>query len=121
MNSRQTTEDVQLHGVTIPAGSLVLLVIASANRDDRRFHHPDEFDVHRTDLQHERVFTSIGEHFAFGAGRHFCLGSKLARNEIEVATSTLLDRFPDMRLADGVVPTWHGVKARALEELPVTL
>jgi cytochrome P450 len=121
MNSRETTEDVELHGTPIPAGSLVLLVIASANRDERRFAHSNEFDPHRTDLDHGRVFSSAGEHFAFGAGRHFCLGARLAKSEIEIAATALLDRFPGMRLADDTTPVWRGVKARALDRLMVTL
>jgi cytochrome P450 len=121
MNSRQTTEDVELHGVSIPAGSLVLLVIGSANRDERRFDHPDEFDPDRADLNHDRVFSNAGEHFAFGVGRHFCLGARLAKSELEIASNVLFDRFPDMRLAEGFEPRWKGVKGRSLEELRVTL
>jgi pulcherriminic acid synthase len=121
MNSRQVTEDVEMHGQHIPAGSLVVLVIASANRDDARFSDPDTFDPRRTDLDHEKVFNNTGEHFAFGGGRHFCLGAMLARSEIEVGMNLLLDRFPNMRVADGFTPQWNGVKARYLGQLLLTL
>jgi pulcherriminic acid synthase len=121
MNSRQVTEDVELHGRHIPAGSLVVLVIGSANRDEARFVDADVFDPHRTDLEHEKVFNNTGEHFAFGGGRHFCLGAMLARSELEVGMNLILDRFPDVRLADGFTPVWSGVKARYLPELPLTL
>jgi pulcherriminic acid synthase len=121
LNSRKVTEDVELHGVRIPAGSLVLLLIASANRDERRFDHADEFDPARTDLNHDKVFTNSSEHFAFGGGRHFCLGAMLAKSQLEVASNMFLDRFPEMRLADEFTPTWKGIKMRSVESLLVTL
>ncbi len=121
MNSRQVTEDVELHGQFIPAGSLVVLLIASANRDERRFDHADVFDPRRTDLDHEKVFNNTGEHFAFGGGRHFCLGAMLARSEIEVGMNLLMDRFPNMRVAEGFTPSWTGVKARYQPKLLLTL
>jgi len=121
LNSRKLTEDLDLHGVHMPAGSLVLLLIASANRDERRFQNPDVFDPRRPDLDHEKTFTNSGEHFAFGGGRHFCLGAMLAKSELEVGTNMLMDRFPNMRLADGIEPMWHGVKMRSVTQLIVTL
>jgi pulcherriminic acid synthase len=121
LNSRKVTEDVELHGVRIPAGSLVLLLIASANRDERRFDHADEFDPARTDLNHDKVFTNSSEHFAFGGGRHFCLGAMLAKSQLEVASNMFLDRFPEMRLADEFTPAWKGIKMRSVERLLVTL
>lgn len=121
LNSRKVTEDVELHGVRIPAGSLVLLLIASANRDERRFDHADEFDPARTDLNHTRVFSNSSEHFAFGGGRHFCLGAMLAKSQLEVASTMLMDRFPGLRLADGFTPRWKGIKMRSVEQLLVTL
>ena len=121
MNSRQVTEDIELHGQHIPAGSLVVLMIGSANRDEARFDHADQFDPRRSDLEHEKVFNNTGEHFAFGGGRHFCLGAMLARSEIDVGMNLLLDRFPNMRVADGFTPAWTGVKARYLPRLLLTL
>jgi cytochrome P450 len=121
MNSRQVTEDIELHGQQIPAGSLVVLMIGSANRDEARFDRADQFDPHRTDLEHEKVFNNTGEHFAFGGGRHFCLGAMLARSEIDVGMNLLMDRFPNMRVADGFTPAWTGVKARHLPQLLLTL
>jgi cytochrome P450 len=121
MNSRQVTEDVELHGQHIPAGSLVVLMIGSANRDEARFDHADQFDPRRTDLEHEKVFNNTGEHFAFGGGRHFCLGAMLARSEIDVGLNLLMDRFPNMHVAAGFRPAWTGVKARYLPRLLLTL
>lgn len=121
MNGRQAVEDIEIEGTLIPAGSLVMLIIASANRDERRFEASETFDIHRKDLDHEKAFSASGDHFAFGFGRHFCLGSNLARNELEISMNVLLDRFPDMRLADGQEPRWSGLKMRSVESLPVIL
>jgi pulcherriminic acid synthase len=121
MNSRAAAVDLDLHGQHIPAGSLVVLMIGSANRDERRYREPDRFDPHRRDLEHEKVFNNTGEHFAFGGGRHFCLGAMLARSELEIGMNILLDRFPNMRFADRFHPVWQGVKARSLPQLLLTL
>ena len=121
MNGRVTTEDIEIKGVKIPAGSLVMLIMASANRDDRRFSNPNTWDMHRTDLNHAKAFASTGEHFAFGYGRHFCLGAMVAQKELETSLNVFLDRFPDMRLADGFVPTSKGIKMRSPIELRIVL
>jgi pulcherriminic acid synthase len=121
MNGRLVTEDVELHGVPIPAGTLVMLIMASANRDEERFADAETFDPDRADLNHERAFSAAGDHFAFGWGRHFCLGAMLAKSELEIAAGVLLDRFPDMRFADGFEPKWTGLKMRSVESLLVTL
>jgi cytochrome P450 len=78
-------EDVELHGETIPAGSPVLLLLASANRDPRRYPDADQFDIGREQIQH----------LTFGFGVHFCLGAHLARLEGRVALDELLNRFPE--------------------------
>lgn len=67
---RRPTEDTELHGVVIPKGALVHVVIGAANRDPRRFSEPDVFDIDRPNKT---------DHLAFGAGPHFCPGSALAR------------------------------------------
>ncbi len=121
MNGRQLTNDVEVEDVTIPEGSLVLLLIASANRDERRFSNPEMFDPARADLNHERTFTAAGEQFAFGGGRHFCLGAMLAKSELEHASNALLDRFAAMDLAPGFRPRWKGLKMRSVESLQVRL
>ncbi len=83
--ARYMMEDADYHGTTIPAGSPILLVLASANRDPRRYRDPDVFDIHRDDIQH----------LTFGYGLHFCLGANLARLEGRVALDELLTRFPE--------------------------
>jgi len=69
----------------VPAGSAMLLMLASANHDERRFPDPERFDIHRKD----------GSHVAFGYGVHFCLGAALARLEGRIALDEVLNRFPD--------------------------
>jgi cytochrome P450 len=94
---RFTTEDVEIGGVTIPQGEPVSVSMLSANRDPDAFPDPDRLDLTRTP-------GSLG-HLAFAHGPHFCLGAALARVETEVALTTLIDRFPRMRLAGDPVRT----------------
>jgi pulcherriminic acid synthase len=121
MNGRKIIQDVEIQGKHLPAGTLVMLLMASANRDEDRFADPDTFNYHRTDLDHGKTFTAAGDTFAFGSGRHFCLGAMLAKSELEMASNVLLDRFPDMRLTEGFEPQWSGLKMRSVDSLQVTL
>jgi cytochrome P450 family 142 subfamily A polypeptide 1 len=91
--NRTTTSDTTLHGRTIPAGSSVLLMYASANRDERHFVNPEGFDIRR----------HPNPHVSFGFGPHFCLGASLARLEIRVMYEELLRRLPGIELAPGAV------------------
>ena len=83
--ARYVTRDVEIHGKTVPADSIIQFIVGAANRDDRRFTNPDHFDVHRPPLPH----------LTFGRGIHTCLGSALARVEGRVALEELLKRFPN--------------------------
>ncbi len=83
--ARYVTEDIDYHGQTVSAGSALLLMLASANRDERRFENPDRFDIHR----------DIGQLATFGYGAHFCLGAALARLEGRIALDEVLNRFPE--------------------------
>ena len=108
---RFAREDVTLHGVTIPKGELVLAVLASANRDETQFVHPQRLDLAR----------NPNRHLAFGQGVHFCLGAPLARLEGQIAIPMLLSRFPELRLS---IPLerlrWRPTfVVRGLESLPV--
>ncbi len=85
IQGRYVVEDVEYHGQTIPEGSALLLLNASANRDERKFTNGDAFDIHR----------QIDHHLSFGYGIHFCLGAALARMEGRVALDEVLQRFPD--------------------------
>jgi cytochrome P450 len=86
---RVTTEDVQLGGVTIPAGEMVLPFFQAANRDPSAFHDPNQLDIGRSE----------GSHLSFGAGLHHCLGAQLARMELQEAFRALLTRMTGVQLA----------------------
>ncbi|MBL7489836.1 cytochrome P450 [Frankia sp. AgB1.9] len=86
LQGRTTKRDVELHGVTIPAGDRVMLITGSALRDERVYENPDVFDLNRRD-EPSTVF--------FGFGIHRCLGAHLARLEVRVALEEVLRRFPD--------------------------
>ncbi|MEV6299671.1 cytochrome P450 [Actinoplanes sp. NPDC051861] len=110
---RVATEDVEIGGVTVPAGDPVVVVLLSANRDEERFSGADQMRLDRT----------LNAHLAFGHGIHYCLGAPLARLEAQIAFTALLDRHPGLSLA--VAPEdlrWRpGQLLRGLEELPVRL
>jgi cytochrome P450 len=90
--SRIARQRLEIAGVDVPAGQFVVLNLTAANRDPRRFHDPDRFDVGRHD----------NRHLSFGFGIHYCLGANLARMEGEVVLATLLDRFAEIEvIADG--------------------
>ncbi|HUY23397.1 MAG TPA: cytochrome P450 [Acidimicrobiales bacterium] len=109
--NRRTTRDVELHGETIPAGKNVLLIYPSANRDETVFDDPETFDIRR----------SPNDHVAFGFGAHLCLGHRLARAEILTMVDRVLDRLPDIRLADdGAHPLRESNFIVGFESLPVT-
>ncbi|WP_324166540.1 cytochrome P450 [Amycolatopsis sp.] len=93
---RLAKRDVVVGGVTIPKGARVALLAASANHDDRVFENPDAFDITRKQ-----------PHLAFGKGPHFCVGAPLARLELRVALEAILDRFPDIAIADDQEITWR--------------
>jgi cytochrome P450 len=84
--ARYVVTDVELYGQTVPAGSAMLCLSGSANRDDRRYDAPDRFDIHRKMGQH---------HLTFGSGIHYCLGAALARLEGRLALDEVLRRFPE--------------------------
>jgi cytochrome P450 len=107
--SRETTAPTTLGGVELPAETQLLTALGSANRDERRFADPDRFDIHRR----------IDEHVAFGFGRHFCLGSHLARLEATTALNALFDRLPNLRLDPAHDCRVVGLAFRSPNRLPV--
>lgn len=120
MIMRQPSEDVELSGGVIEAGRTVTCLIGAANRDPGRFARPDEFDLHRDDLDQGRAYTAGANHTSFCLGRHFCVGALLARTELETGIADLLDAMEDIAFADGVPPPEHGVFTRAPSELRLT-
>ncbi len=110
---RYAIEPVELGGTVIPAGAQVIISLAAADRDEQRYAEPERLDLDRPSVRH----------LAFGHGIHFCLGAPLARIEGQLALGSLLQRFPQLRLA--VAPEdlhWghgDGLVLRGLTELPV--
>ncbi len=82
---RYVAADAEFHGQTVPAGSAILFVAGGANRDERVYDDPDQFDIHRR----------IPSLLTFGLGAHFCLGAALTRLEGRIALEEMLIRFPD--------------------------
>ncbi len=111
VQARYVTTDIEIHGETVPAGSSILLINGSANRDDRRFEDGDSFDIHR----------QIDHHLSFGYGIHFCLGAHLARLEARVVLDEILKRFPKWEVdLDNAVQARTST-VRGWERLPVLL
>ncbi len=113
MLARYVAEDVELHGQVVPAGSKLLVLLGSANRDERVFTAPDVFDIHRPSDE-------LGRIMSFGVGRHFCLGANLARLEARVVLAELVRRTSGFEVhADRAVRV-HSTSVRGFAELPVT-
>jgi cytochrome P450 len=111
---RVATRDVELHGVTIPAGAIINMRYAAANRDDRQFEQPDRLDLDRENVR---------SHLAFGFGVHHCLGAPLARRELILGFTALVERLDDLAYADGSPPDLEyqpNFCLRALKSLPIT-
>jgi len=113
ITSRAAAVDTVVGGVDVPAGTMVIPSIGSANHDDTRWDHADAFDIHRPVLPH----------ISFGVGPHMCLGMHLARMEMAGAVNALLDRFPNLRLDPDAVerddPHIHGERFRSPTSIPV--
>jgi cytochrome P450 len=86
---RTATQDVEVSGVVIPEGSIVMVRYAAANRDDAVFDNADDFDLDR----------ETTKHLAFGAGPHFCVGAALARQELATAFTHWIERTSSIELA----------------------
>lgn len=109
---RVVVRDVEYYGQKVPAGSVMMFLVGSANRDHRRFPPDgDIFDIHR----------KARSHIAFGLGAHYCLGAALARLEVRVVLEEILDRFPewDIDLSKAAMATTSTV--RGWERLPAVI
>ena len=109
--ARYVMHDVGYYGTTIPAGSAVLLLMASANRDPRRFANPHVYDIFRDDLQH----------LTFGYGLHFCLGANLARLEGRVALDEILNRWHEWDVDYDNIKLAPTSTVRGWERMPLLL
>lgn len=107
--ARETTAPTALAGVALLAGAQVLTAIGSANRDECHYENPDRFDIHRRK----------DDHVAFGFGRHFCVGSHLARLEATTALNVIFDRCPNLRLDESQDAGLVGLAFRSPNRLPV--
>lgn len=85
---RTAARDVELHGKRIAKGDTVIIAYGSANRDERKFSNPDVYDIDRKPIGH----------LGFGGGKHFCLGSQMARFVTDIAIRRLLSRVPEYKL-----------------------
>jgi cytochrome P450 len=91
-DGRLVMRDIDFHGLALKKGDVLWLGVGSANRDPRKFPHPDEFDLDRPNLNH---------HLGFAAGPHRCLGMHLARHELVIALQEWHKRIPDYTLPAG--------------------
>jgi cytochrome P450 len=109
--ARYTMQDVEYYGTVVPAGRAVLMLLASANRDPRRYDQPDRYDIHRPDIQH----------LTFGYGLHFCLGANLARLEGRVALDEILTRWPEWEIDYDQIKLAPTSTVRGWERMPLIL
>ena len=109
---RTAVVDIELHGVTIPAGSVLNVRYAAAHRDERQFVDADTLDVERTNAK---------SHLGFGFGVHYCLGAPLARRELFLGFRALVERIDHLRYGEGDAPGSHQPNfcLRALTSLPI--
>ncbi len=107
--ARHAVQDVELHGVTIPAGSSIYLLIGAANRDPAKFANPEMLDINRPPTRT----------LSFGYGIHYCLGAALARLESQVTFDTLLKRLPHLRMTIETPTFRPNYSLRGLTSLPV--
>jgi cytochrome P450 len=109
--ARVLKEDIEVCGQHIRKGWSILCMLGAANRDPKRFKEPNQLDLKRLNNQH----------LAFSAGPHACIGAQLARLEGQIAIQSLVQRFPQMKLA-GLRPEWASTFGfRGLKSLPVLL
>ena len=108
--ARTLTCDVRLHDALMPAGDKVLLLLGSANRDERVWERPDEFDLDRPRPQ---------PHLGFGHGIHVCLGAPLARLEMRIALEEWLRRLPDAVIEEAGLERVHSGNVRGYSRMPI--
>ncbi|HEY5170567.1 MAG TPA: cytochrome P450 [Acidimicrobiia bacterium] len=110
--ARTLTRAVELHGRKMPRGDKVLLLLGSANRDERVWDHPDAYDIDRSWPTH---------HLAFGHGIHVCLGAALARLEMRVGLEEFLGRHPGYEIDERALERVHSGNVRGYARMPIRL
>ena len=109
MTGRATLTEVEIGGVTLPAGESVVQLLGAANRDPAQYADPDRLDVGRQNIRM----------MSFGGGIHHCLGAQLARLEGELVFTALVERFPNLELPEKDTPAWRqNFTLRGLTKLP---
>jgi pimeloyl-[acyl-carrier protein] synthase len=111
MTSRVVKEEMELCGVNLHPGDVLMIILGAANRDPAQFKDPDTLDLAR----------SHNTHLSFGAGAHFCLGNQLARLESQIAILRALQQFPNMRPAAQPPVRAANFSLRGFQSLPVAL
>jgi cytochrome P450 len=111
IQARTVMRDVEWHGEKVPEGSILALLTAAANRDDRKFDDAERFDVHR----------KIDHHLTLGYGVHYCFGAALARTEARIALEELLKRFPEWDVDLSGAEMHHTATIRGYLKLPIVL
>ena len=107
---RHNTFDIEMHGVHVPAGSLMNMVDFSANHDERIFADPEAFNIHREDLYCGKLLRSgyrkegKCNHMAFGVGPHLCPGAWISHQETVVGSKLLAERLPNVRIVEDKMP-----------------
>jgi cytochrome P450 len=106
--ARTVAEDTEIHGETVPAGSIIITLPGAANRDERQVPDGDTFDITRAPVQS----------FTFSFGPHFCLGASLARLETKVALEAVLQRIPDWTVDREAAVMTGGIDTRGWDSVP---
>ncbi|GGV02515.1 putative cytochrome P450 123 [Actinomadura cremea] len=109
MLARYVAQDVTLHGVRVPEGDRMLLLVGSANRDHRAFDDPDGYDLDR----------DTSKLVSFGGGRHFCLGAGLARLEARIALTEIVRRVASYEVDHAGARRVHSANVRGFATLPI--
>jgi hypothetical protein len=110
MLTRIATDNLEIGNQTIKAGEKIVLCLGAANRDPAQFPNPDELNINREQ----------NHHLAFADGIHYCLGAALARVETQIAINTLIQRFPDLKLASNKLEWKKSIVIRGLKSLSVS-
>jgi cytochrome P450 len=109
--ARYLLRDVELHGRVAPRGSKLLLCLGSANRDERVFSRPAEYDIARDPDELAKILS-------FGGGRHFCLGANLARLEARVALTSVVQRVREVEVDHDRCVRVHSLNVRGFASMP---